>query len=305
MRMRGWPPRTIEAYHGWARRFILFHGKRHPTELGPDAIQPFLSYLASERHLAPSTQNQALNALVFFYKDFLRIPVPDLEYLRAKRPKRLPVVLTKDEVRRLFQHLDGLPLLMARLLYGTGMRLTEMLSLRVKDIDCSAGTILIRDGKNRKDRITMLPDPLVIPLRQQLSLARQVFENDRSHDLPGVALPDALATKYPAAGKQWPWQWVFPADGLSTDPRSKIVRRHHQGEHVIQRPIKTAIAASGITKAASTHTLRHAFATHLLENHYDLRTVQELLGHTNVTTTQIYTHVLNKPGLGVRSPLEE
>ncbi len=305
IRRRGWSYRTEETYAGWVRRYILFHGKVHPTELGPQAISPFLDYLAMQRNVAPATQNQALNALVFLYQHVLSIPVGDLpEFQPAKRPRRLPVVLTREEVRRLFLHLEGLPLLMARLLYGSGMRLTEMLSLRVKDLDFESRTILIRDGKGGKDRHTLLPENMIEPLRRQLADARSLFDRDRSQSVPGVYLPYALEFKYPNAGKQWPWFWVFPAEGLSTDPRSGIVRRHHQGDHVIQRPMKAALHASGITKTASPHTLRHCFATHLLENHQDIRTVQELLGHKDVSTTQIYTHVLNKPGLSVRSPLD-
>jgi integron integrase len=193
---------------------------------------------------------------------------------------------------------------MARLLYGTGMRLNEMLSLRIKDIDFTTHTIHVRHGKNAKDRVTMLPENLADSLRQQLAKARALFDHDREQNLPGVHLPFALETKYPNAGKSWPWFWVFPADGLSTDPRSRLVRRHHEGDFTIQRPFKAAITAAGITKAASCHTLRHAFATHLLEKNYDLRTIQELLGHSHVSTTEIYTHVMNRPGLSVRSPLD-
>lgn len=305
IRMRGWSYRTEESYTSIIRRFILFHGKQHPADLGPRAIVPFLAYLAEERNVAPATQNAALCALVFLYESVLQIPVGDLgEFPKAKRRHRLPVVLTKDEVQRLFSHLDGQPLLMARLLYGTGMRLAEMLSLRVKDIDFSSGTIHIRHGKGGRDRVTVLPVKLADPLRAQLAKARACFDADRAQNLPGVHLPHALETKYPNAGKQWPWFWIFPASRLSTDPRSKLVRRHHEGDFTLQRPVKAAILAAGITKPASCHTLRHAFATHLLENHYDLRTVQELLGHRHVTTTQIYTHVMNRPGLGVRSPLD-
>jgi len=305
IRMRGWSIHTEETYVGWVRRYILFHDKRHPADLGPSGIVPFLGHLAVERNVAPSTQNQALNALVFLYQTVLQIPVGDLgEFPRAKRPKRLPVVMTQEEVRRLFEHLDGLPLLMARLLYGSGMRLAEMLSLRVKDVDFAARTIHVRHGKGGKDRVTVLPENLVDPLRRQLAHGRALFDQDRAQDLPGVHLPYALEAKYRHAGKQWPWFWVFPAAGLSTDPRTRLVRRHHEGDFVIQRPLKAALHAAGIPKHATPHTLRHCFATHLLENHYDLRTVQELLGHTHVTTTQIYTHVLNKPGLSIRSPLD-
>lgn len=305
IRMRGWSYRTEESYVATARRFIYFHGKRHPAELGPQAIVPFLAYLAQERNVAPSTQNAALCALVFLYEKVLQIPVGDLgEFPRAKRQRRLPVVLTKEEVHRVFEQLTGQPLLMARLLYGTGLRLAEMLSLRVKDVDFASHTVHVRHGKGGKDRITVLPDSLVEPLRAQLHRIRPLYDIDRSQDLPGVHMPYALESKYPKAGKSWPWFWLFPASGLSTDPRSRLVRRHHEGDFTLQRPFKKALQAASIHKPASCHTLRHAFATHLLENHYDLRTVQELLGHTHVTTTQIYTHVMNRPGRGVRSPLD-
>lgn len=305
IRMRGYSYRTEESYTAIIRRFIYFHDKQHPADLGPQAIVPFLAFLADERHVSPSTQKSALCALVFLYTNVLQIPVGDLgEIPKAKTQRRLPVVLTRDEVRTTFSHLQGQPLLMARLLYGTGMRLNEMLSLRIKDIDFTTHTIHVRHGKNAKDRVTMLPENLADSLRQQLAKARALFDHDREQNLPGVHLPFALETKYPNAGKSWPWFWVFPADGLSTDPRSRLVRRHHEGDFTIQRPFKAAITAAGITKAASCHTLRHAFATHLLEKNYDLRTIQELLGHSHVSTTEIYTHVMNRPGLSVRSPLD-
>jgi integron integrase len=305
IRMRGYSLRTEEAYVGWIRRFIFFHGKQHPADIGPQAITPFLAHLAMDRNVAAATQNQALNALVFLYRHVLQIPVGELDdFPRAKRARHLPVVLTKKEVRRLFQHLDGLPLLMARLLYGTGMRLMELHRLRVKDIDFSLRQIHVRCGKGNKDRVTLLPDCVAQPLRDHLSQMRHLFDSDCAQNLPGVSLPHALEFKYPNAGKQWPWFWVFPADGLSTDPRSKIVRRHHTGEHNLQRAFKEALARSGIAKQASCHTLRHSFATHLLEANQDIRTVQELLGHKDVSTTQIYTHVLNRPGMNVRSPAD-
>jgi integron integrase len=305
IRMRGYSLRTEETYLGWAKRFFEFYQTRNPAELEPAAITPFLSHLAVDRNVAPATQNQALNGIVFFYRHVLRIPVGELDqFVHAKHQRRLPLVLNKDETNRVLQHLEGLPLLMARLLYGTGIRLNEMLSLRVKDLDFACRSIHVRFGKGGKDRVTMIPDSLADPLRHQLAHARQLFDQDRAQNLPGVFMPFGLDTKYPNAGKQWPWFWLFPAAGLSTDPRTKIVRRHHEGDHVIQRAMKDAVTAAAITKPATPHTFRHCFATRLLENHYDLRTVQELLGHTHVTTTQIYTHVLNKPGLSVRSPLD-
>ncbi|MCE2959717.1 MAG: integron integrase [Luteolibacter sp.] len=306
IRQRGYSYRTEESYIAIIRRFIHFHHKKHPADLGPQAIVPYLSWLADERHCSPSTQKSALCALVFLYVNVLNIPVGDLgEIPKAKVQRRLPVVLTRAEVRAVFSHLQDQPLLMARLLYGTGMRLAEMLSLRIKDIDFSSRSILVRHGKGGKDRVTILPDNLIDPLRQQYAKARAFFDVDRAQDLPGVHLPYALERKYPTAGKSWAWFWVFPANGLSTDPRSRLVRRHHEGDFTIQRPFRAAVTAAGITKNATCHTLRHAFATHLLESNYDLRTIQELLGHSHVSTTEIYTHVINRPGRGVRSPLDE
>lgn len=305
IRVRGWSYRTEETYAGWIVRYIRFHHKVHPAALGVAGIAPFLAHLAEERHVAAATQNQALNALIFLYKSVLRMPVENaIDFPRAKTAKRLPVVLRKDEVMAIFAQMDGVPLLMAQLLYGSGMRLNEMLRLRVKDLDFRAQTIHVRDGKGGKDRVTMLPRNLLDPLRRQLVMAKQMHARDRSQQLPGVHLPYALAQKYPNAATSWPWYWVFPADQLSEDPRNRLVRRHHLGEHNIQRPFKHAILKAGVPKAASCHTLRHCFATHLLENQYDIRTVQELLGHSHVTTTQIYTHVMNRPGLSVRSPLD-
>ena len=305
IRYRHFSYRTEQAYVGWVRRYIGFHGRRHPREMGAPKIEAFLNHLANERSVAASTHNQALSALLFLYGDVLGIELPWLgEIERPMRPSRLPVVLSRDEVRALLAQLDGLPALMAGLLYGTGLRLMECVRLRVKDLDLDRGEILVRQGKGGKDRVTMVPRSLVGPLRRQLAHARAAWAADRAAGLPGVELPGALASKYPRAGESWGWFWVFPAPGPSRDPRSGIRRHHHLHEESLQRAIKRAVRAAGIAKPATTHALRHAFATHLLESGYDIRTVQELLGHRDVSTTMIYTHVLNRGGRGVRSPLD-
>ena len=297
--------RTEEAYVHWIRDYVRFHGKRHPREMGAVEVEAFLSHLANARNVSASTHQQALSALLFLYKRVLDIDLPWLgDLIRPKKPQRLPTVLTREEVNALLAHMEGTPLLMARLLYGTGMRLMECVRLRVKDVEFSRHEIVVRDGKGGKDRMTMLPESLVADLDAQLRRVRSLWEADRNRNAPGVALPDAMERKYPNAGKQWGWFWVFPASGESTDPRSGIVRRHHTFEQNLQRAIKQAIAAAGIVKPASTHTLRHSFATHLLQSGYDIRMVQELLGHKDVSTTMIYTHVLNRGGQGVVSPLD-
>lgn len=305
IRAKHYSLRTEQAYLHWIKRFIYFHDKRHPREMGAAEVEQFLSSLAVNDHVSASTQNQALAALLFLYREVLNIELPWLDGLtRAKQREKVPVVLTHDEVRRVFQHLEGTHLLMARLLYGTGMRLMECLRLRIKDIDFSRREITVREGKGGKDRITMLPDALIEPLRAQLDHCRIIHEQDRNQGAPGVMLPDALARKYPNAATSFGWFWVFPAAELSIDPRSGIRRRHHTHEQALQRAIKKAVVAANIHKPASTHTLRHSFATHLLEGGYDIRTVQELLGHADVKTTMIYTHVLNRGGRGVISPLD-
>ncbi|MGB7650956.1 MAG: integron integrase [Gallionella sp.] len=297
--------RTEHSYVGWIKRYILFHGKRHPKEMGATEVEIFLSSLAVERNVAAATQNQALAALLFLYKEVLGIALPWLDDIRrAKKPRRLPVVLNRQEVAALLAQLEGTHGLMARLLYGTGMRLMECCRLRVKDVDLSRREILVRDGKGGKDRVTMLPESLLAPIQAHLQRVRSLFDADRSQNFAGVYLPDALSKKYPHAGKEWAWFWLFPSRTLSIDPISQIERRHHAHEQALQRAIKKAVAAAGIVKPASTHSLRHSFATHLLENGYDIRTVQELLGHSDVSTTMIYTHVLNKGGRGVVSPLD-
>lgn len=298
--------RTERVYVYWARWYIRFHGLRHPADMGAPEIQIFLSYLANDRKVSVSTHHQALCALLFLYKNVLQIDLPWLDNLhRPVKPVRRPTVLTRQELERVFAQMEGIYLLIARLLYGTGMRLMECAQLRVKDVDFERREITIREGKGGKDRLTMLPLSLVQPLREQIAHAKTWYEEDRLKDRNGVMLPGALERKYPAAGKQWGWFWVFPADHESTDPRSGIVRRHHIYEQSIQRAIKRAVLGAKLTKPASTHTLRHSFATHLLEAGYDIRTVQELLGHADVSTTMVYAHVLNKGGRGVLSPIDQ
>jgi integron integrase len=306
LRVRHASPRTEKAYVYWARRFILFHGKRHPAELAPEAITAFLNHLAVEGRVSASTQNQALNAIVFLYRRVLGRDVPQLgELVRARKPRRLPVVLTPSEVRAVLARLDGIPGLVAGLLYGSGLRLLEALSLRVKDLDFTTHEIRIRDGKGRKDRVTPLPVSLEAPLRLQYERARVLHERDLAAGFGAVALPDALARKFPGAERAWPWQWVFPATTRYREQATGIERRHHFHETAVQRAMTRAVRESGLAKRASCHTLRHSFATHLLQRGHDIRTVQELLGHRDLKTTMIYTHVLNRGGLGVRSPLDE
>jgi integron integrase len=305
LRLKHYSLRTERAYVDWIKRYILFHGKLHPRDLGARHAEAFLTDLAVGRKVSASTQNQALAALLFLYREVLGIELPWLDdIVRAKKPQRLPVVLTVAEVQRLLARLDGSHGLMARMLYGTGMRLMECVRLRVKDVNFERNEIIVRDGKGGKDRVTMLPASLDEPLREHFKRVRVLFEQDRAEDVPGVYLPDALEKKYPNAGKEWGWFWVFPSRSIAADPRTGIVRRHHAHEQALQRAIKKAVLAAGIAKPASTHTLRHSFATHLLQSGYDIRTVQELLGHSDVSTTMIYTHVLNRGGRGVESPLD-
>ena len=305
VRVRNYSYRTEEAYVHWIKRFIYFSAKRHPLELGAAEVTAFVSYLARERNVAAATQNQALSALLFLYKEVLKRPLPWLDELeRAKRPARLPTVLSPVEVRRLLGTMRGTKWLMASLLYGAGLRLTECLKLRVKDVDFEYLQIVVRDGKGAKDRVTMLPRSAVEPLRRQLVLAKAMHEADLAAGCGDVELPDALARKYPRAPHEWAWKFVFPSHRLSTDPRTGVIRRHHLYENYLTRGVKEGARAAGIDKPVSCHTLRHSFATHLLAAGYDIRTVQELLGHADVSTTMIYTHVLNKGGRGVDSPLD-
>jgi integron integrase len=289
----------------WIKRFIYFSDKRHPATLGATEVTAFLNHLARERNVAAATQNQALSALLFLYKEVLGQALPWLaEVDRAKRPARVPTVLTRDEVGRLLGGMQGAKWLMASLLYGSGLRLRECLTLRVKDVDFEYRQIVVRDGKGGKDRITMLPESVIVPLKGHLAWAKQVHERDVGRGHGDVALPDALARKYPRAQQEWGWKFVFPSHKLSADPKTGAIRRHHVYENYLIRGVKDAARSAGIVKHVSCHTLRHSFATYLLEAGYDIRTVQELLGHSDVSTTMIYTHVLHKGGRGVRSPLD-
>lgn len=305
IRAKHYSLRTEQAYLGWIRQFILANGRRHPRQLGGAEVEAFLTRLATERNVAASTQNQALSALLFLYREVLRVDLPWMaSILRAKRPRRLPTVLSVDEARKLLSMMDGRTWLMASLLYGTGMRLMECLRLRVKDVDFARNEILIRNGKGGKDRRTMLPRALEEPLRREIQRARVLHAQDLAEGLGETPLPDALSRKYPGAGREFGWQFVFPADRRSVDPRGGGLHRHHVDDAVLARALKVARAQAGIQKLLSAHTLRHSFATHLLEAGYDIRTIQELLGHKDVATTQVYTHVLNRGGRGVRSPLD-
>lgn len=305
IRVKHYSIRTEDQYVFWIRRFIYFHDKRHPREMGATEVEAFLSDLAVNGRVAASTQNQALSALLFLYREVLEIQLPWLDNItRAKPSKHLPVVLTPAEVRAVLDRMDGTYGLMARLLYGTGMRLMECVRLRVKDVDFGRNEILIRDGKGAKDRETMLPAALAGPLQDHLARRRVIYEDDLRDGRAAVWLPDALEKKYPNAPTEWGWQFVFCSGSHSTDPRSGRVRRHHIDEKLLQRAMKKAVTAARLAKPATPHTLRHSFATHLLEAGQDIGTVQELLGHADVSTTMIYTHVLNKGGRGVTSPLD-
>lgn len=303
IRVRRYSLRTEQAYVDWVRRFILFHNKRHPKEMGAGEVRDFLSHLAVDRNVSSSTQNQAKSALLFLYRGVLKMELPWLdEVVAAKAPKRLPVVLTQVETRQLLGAMSGTMGLMTSLLYGTGMRLMEGLRLRVKDVEFSRREIIVREGN--KDRVTVLPENLLIPLKAHLEKVKALHERDLAEGFGGVFLPDALAVKYPNAPKAWGWQFVFPSPVRSTDPRSGIERRHHVYETSVQRAVREAAKLANIHKPVTPHVLRHSFATHLLQAGYDIRTVQELLGHKDVATTMIYTHVLNKGGRGVVSPLD-
>lgn len=305
LRARHYSRRTEKTYVAWVRRYILFHGKRHPAEMGGAEITRFLTSLAVDGKVAASTQNQALSALLFLYREVLEQDVPWLDnVVRAKRPRRLPVVLTREEVRAILEHLDGVPRLMAILLYGAGLRLLECARLRVKDVDFGSNQIVVRGGKGGKDRTTLLPAAVKEDLGRHLELVRQQYQRDLERGAGWVELPASLARKYPSAGRDWGWQWIFPATRIYVDPLTRQRRRHHLHESVLQRAVKEAVRRAGLAKPASCHTLRHSFATHLLEGGYDIRTVQELLGHRDVSTPMIYTHVLNRGPGGVRSPAD-
>jgi integron integrase len=306
IRTRHYSRRTEEAYVAWVRRFILFHNKRHPSAMGAEEVNGFLSSLAVDGNVAAATQAQALSAILFLYRHVLEDRLPWLDdIVRARKPRKLPVVLTRDEVRSILGLLDGTPALVAALLYGTGMRLLEALRLRVKDIDFGPGIVTVREGKGAKDRRTMLPASMREPLRARIEEVRRLHRRDLQAGFGEVWLPAALSRKYRNAARELAWQYVFPAGRLAVDPRSGVMRRHHFDESSIQRAVHKAVLESGIEKAASCHTFRHSFATHLLEDGSDIRTIQELLGHADVKTTMIYTHVLQQSGgQSIRSPLD-
>ena len=305
LRVKHYSIHTERSYVEWVRRFILFHGKQHPRDMDSSHIESFLTHLAVDGRVTASTQNQALAALLFLYRQVLEMDFPELQGVtRAKTPKRLPVVLTPAECKSLLQKMEGQWWLLASLLYGTGMRLMEGVRLRVLDVDFSRREIVVRRGKGNKDRVTMLPESLVEPLQAHLEKVREMHRQDLEQGFGEVYLPFALDRKYPNAGREWKWQYVFPSWKLSVDPRSGVKRRHHVDPKGLQRAMKKAVREMGLEKHATPHTLRHSFATHLLERGYDIRTVQELLGHKDVSTTMIYTHVLNRGGRGVRSPLD-
>ncbi len=305
LRVRHLSLRTEDAYVDWARRFILFHGKRHPRELGAAEVAAFLGHLAVERQVSASTQNQAKAALLFLYRHALGVDLPWLDaVVQAKRNRRIPVVLSPGEVRALLDRMDGTMALVARLLYGTGMRLMEGLRLRVKDVDFDRREIVVRDGKGGKDRMTMLPDRVAAGLRSHLEWVRTLHDQDLAEGFGEVFLPDALAGKFKSAPRAWGWQWVFPSALRTADPRSGSQRRHHMHPESVQKAVRLAARAAELVQPVSPHVLRHSFATHLLMAGQDIRTVQELLGHKDVETTMIYTHVLNRGGLGVTSPLD-
>jgi integron integrase len=305
IRFKQYSLRTEKAYTDWIKRFILFHNKRHPSGMAEAEVTEFLTHLARRENVAASTQNQALSALLFLYKEVLKQEIGWLDRVeRAKKPARLPVVLSREEVRRLLSHMSGTSRLMASLLFGSGLRLMECVRLRVKDVDFAYARITVRDAKGGKDRVTMLPVELVDQLQRQLARVKAQHEQDLEDGYGSVFLPFALDRKFPNAHREWKWQYVFPSSRIAIDPRSAKKQRHHVAETILQNAVKQAVRQAKLTKTASCHSLRHSFATHLLENGYDIRTVQELLGHKDVSTTMIYTHVLTKPGLGVKSPLD-
>jgi integron integrase len=305
IRVRHYSYRTEQQYVAWIRRYILFHERRHPIDLGGPEVENFLTHLATERRVAAATQAQALAAVLFLYKCVLKVDLPWLgNVIRATRPKRLPVVLSRAEVRRVLASLDGQLLLVVSLLYGSGLRVLEALRLRFKDVDLERRILVVRDGKGAKDRVTVLPESLLVPLRKQLNHVRERHADAKRHGFAGVELPFALERKYPRAHLELGWQYVFPSPRPSRDPRSGAWRRHHLQLKAVQRRVKQAVQAAGIDRPASCHTFRHCFATHLIEAGADIRTVQELMGHASVKTTQIYTHVLNRGGIAARSPLD-
>ncbi len=305
LRTNHYSRKTEESYVSWIKRFVLFNNKRHPNELSEGEIKKYLEHLAVKQHVSSSTQNQALCAIIFLYKKVLKKKLGDFgELIWAKKSKRLPVILAPEEIKKLLAQLSGTYWIMANLLYGSGLRLNECLGLRVKDIDFIYNQVTIRDSKGDKDRVTMLPERVIDPLKKHLEKVRRLHERDIQKGYGRVHLPNALVRKYPNADKEWGWQYIFPSEQLAIDPEDGVLRRHHIYETVLQKAVKEAVRKAGIVKPASCHTLRHSFATQLLQSGYDIRTVQELLGHRDVKTTMIYTHVLKKGGLGVRSPAD-
>jgi integron integrase len=305
IRLKGYSIRTEKTYVEWIRRFILFHNKQHPKQMGKKEIESFLSYLVVQRNVAPSTQNQAFNAILFLFRQVLEMEMPEnIQSIRSKKPVRVPTVMTPEETHKLIAMMNGVHQLMAKTIYGCGLRVLECLRLRVKDVDFSLNQIVVRDGKGKKDRITVLPDGIKPEIEAHLLRTQSLHQQDLRDGYGRVYLPYALARKYPNADRQWGWQYVFPSKSLSKDPRSGIKRRHHMHASSIRKAIQRAAKLSGVIKPVGCHTLRHSFATHLLMNGYDIRTVQELLGHKDVSTTMIYTHVLNRGGRAVVSPLD-
>jgi integron integrase len=305
IRRRHYSPRTEDSYVHWIKRFILFHNKQHPRAMGAAEIEAFLTHLATDQKVASSTQNQALSALLFLYREVLRTPIDlPIDSVRAHKPKRLPTVLSKEEVRRVISCMSGTQKLMAQLLYGSGLRVSECVQLRVKDIDFDQRQILARDAKGMKDRVTVLPESLIAPLQEHLEWRRQLHHRDLANGHGYVQLPFALERKYPNADREWDWQFVFSSARIVKDPKSGVMRRWYMSESTLQKAIRRAAREAGITKPVGPHTLRHSFATHLLENGYDIRTVQELLGHKDIRTTMIYTHVMKAGPYAVRSPLD-
>jgi integron integrase len=305
LRLKHYAYSTEESYVQWIRRFILFHNKQHPKEMGSPEIERFLTHLAAEGKVAASTQNQALCALLFLYREVLKQEIAFVDVTWAQRPKHLPTVMTKQEVREVLRHCSGVYQLISSLLYGSGMRLKEGLRLRVKDVDFAQHLIVVRDAKGFESRVTMLPDRLIEPLQEHLARVKRRHQQDLDRGYGSVYLPYALERKYQNADRQWIWQYVFPSDQFSCDPRSKIIRRHHLHESGLQKELKRSVDLAKVNKRVTSHTFRHSFATHLLQDGYDIRTVQELLGHKDVRTTMIYTHVLNRGGRGVKSPLDQ
>lgn len=306
IRLKGYSIHTEKTYCEWIKRYILYHNKRHPKEMGRKEIEKFLSHLVMDRNVAPSTQNQAFNAILFLYRNVLEMDMPDnIQALRSKKPVRVPTVMTREEAHKVISLITGEHQLMVKILYGCGLRTQECLRLRVKDVDFALNQTIVRDGKGKVDRITMLPDSIKDSIKTHLSYVQGIHQDDLRQGYGRVYLPYALARKYPNADKQWGWQYVFPSKKLSIDPRSGVTRRHHIHGSSIRRAVYLAAKRSGIVKPIGCHTFRHSFATHLLEDGYDIRTVQELLGHKDVSTTMIYTHVLNKGGKGVISPLDK